>query len=59
MRFSRLQNAVLGLSLLAFAAYAVNAMAPAALGQSAVTGAVSGAASSATSGAVSKILHIP
>jgi len=52
MRFSRLQNAVLGLSLLAFAAYAVNAMAPAALGQSAVTGAVSGTVSDATGAVV-------
>src|ERR1700677_3591605 len=52
MRFSRLQNAVLGLSLLAFAAYAVNAMAPVALGQSAVTGAVSGVVSDATGAVV-------
>jgi len=52
MRFSRLQNAVLGLSLLAFAAYAVNTMAPVALGQSAVTGAVSGTVSDATGAVV-------
>src|SRR6202453_5106525 len=52
MRFSRLQNAVLGLSLLAFAAYAVNAMAPVAHAQSAVTGAVSGTVSDATGAVV-------
>jgi hypothetical protein len=52
MRFSRLQNAVLGLSLLAFAAFALNTMAPVALGQSSVTGGVSGTVSDATGAVV-------
>ena len=42
MRFSRLQNAVLGLGLLAVAGFVANTTAPLAGAQSSVTGAVSG-----------------
>jgi hypothetical protein len=52
MRFTRLQNAVLGLSLVAVAALAVNTAAPVARAQSAVTGALSGAVSDATGAVV-------
>ena len=52
MRFSRLQHAVLGLSLLAVAGILANTTAPVALAQSATTGAVSGTVSDATGAVV-------
>ena len=52
MRFTRLQNAVLGFSLLAVAGFLANSTATVAHAQSAVTGAVSGTVSDATGGVV-------
>lgn len=52
MRFSRLQNAVLGLSLLAVAGFLANTTAPIAHAQSAVTGALSGTVSDGTGAVV-------
>jgi outer membrane receptor protein involved in Fe transport len=52
MRFTRLQHAVLGLSLLAIAGLMANTMAPVARAQSATTGAVSGTVSDATGAVV-------
>ena len=52
MRFIRLQNAVLGMSLLAVAGFVANTMSPVARAQSAVTGAVSGTVSDATGGVI-------
>ena len=52
MRFSRLQNAVLGLSLLAVTGFLVNTTASIARAQSAVTGGVSGTVSDSAGGVV-------
>jgi hypothetical protein len=52
MRFTRLQNAVLGLGLLAVAGLAANTLATVAMAQSAVTGAMSGSVSDATGAVV-------
>jgi hypothetical protein len=52
MRFTRLQNAVLGLGLLAVAGFVANTTATVAHAQSAVTGAMSGTVSDATGGVV-------
>jgi outer membrane receptor protein involved in Fe transport len=52
MRFIRLQNAVLGMSLLAVAGFVANTMSPVARAQSAVTGGVSGTVSDATGGVI-------
>ena len=52
MRFTRLQNAVMGLSLLAVTGFLANTTAPFAGAQSAVTGAVSGVVADATGGVV-------
>ncbi len=52
MRFIRLQNAVLGLGLLAIAGFVANTMSPVARAQSSVTGAVSGTVSDATGAVV-------
>jgi carboxypeptidase family protein len=52
MRFSRLQNVFLGLSLMAVVGYMANTTAPVARAQSAVTGAVSGTVSDGTGAVV-------
>ena len=52
MRFTQVQNAVLGLSLLAVTGFLANTAAPFANAQSAVTGAVSGTVSDSTGGVV-------
>jgi len=52
MRFTRLQNAVLGLGFLAVTCLAANTLAPVAYAQTAVTGALSGTVSDATGAVV-------
>ena len=52
MGFTRLQNAVLGLSLLAITGLVANTSAPVARAQSETTGAISGAVSDATGAVV-------
>jgi len=52
MRFTRLQNAVMGLSLLAFSGLAVSSMAPLAYGQTNTTGDIAGVVSDSSGAAI-------